>query len=190
MESLKEKILNDGKAIDEHILKVDSFLNHQVDPVLMKKIGEEFASHFSKEKITKVVTIESSGIAPALFTALELNVPLVILKKQTSKILNNDFCQTEVKSFTKGNTYNLTVSSKYITPHDNILFIDDFLAYGEAALGALRLFKMLSAKPCGIGIVIEKSFQPGRKKLDELNIPIYSLARIKKMSKGSIIFND
>jgi len=190
LEFLKEKILSNGQAIDEHILKVDSFLNHQVEPLLMQKIGKEFALHFLKEKITKVATIESSGIAPALFTALELNVPLVILKKQPSKILNNDFCQTEVKSFTKGNTYNLTVSKKYINSNDHVLFIDDFLAYGEAALGALRLFEKLSAKPCGIGIVIEKSFQPGRTKLNELNIPIYSLAKIKKMTKGNIIFND
>lgn len=190
MELLKERILKDGIAINEHILKVDSFLNHQVDPLLMQEIGKTFANKFSNKNITKVVTIESSGIAPALFTALALNVPLLILKKQASKILNNDFYQTEVKSFTKGNTYNLTVSSKYICKEDNLLFIDDFLAYGEAALGVIRLCNQIGSKLCGIGIVIEKSFQPGRAKLDELNIPIHSLARIKEMSEGNIIFND
>ncbi len=106
MDLLKNRILKDGKALSSEILKVDSFINHQVDPVLMKEIGLDFSNHFKDKNVTKVFTIESSGISPALTTAYELNVPMVILKKQTSKILDDDFYQTEVKSFTKNNVYN------------------------------------------------------------------------------------
>lgn len=190
MELLKEKIKKDGIILSENILKVDSFLNHQVDPFLMKEIGFEFAKYFKNKKITKVFTIESSGIAPALMTALELNVPLVILKKQTSQILNNDFYQTKVKSFTKNTEYNLTLSKKYISENDSILIIDDFLANGEASLGAINLVNQANASVSGIGIVIEKSFQPGRQKLDLLRYDVYSLARIKHMSKEKIEFID
>ena len=187
---LKQKILKDGIALNEHILKVDSFLNHQVDCSLMHEIGKNFAEYFKGKSITKVMTIEASGIAPATMTAFELNVPLVFLKKQNSKILNDNFYQTEVKSFTKGTTYNLTLSKKYINENDNILFIDDFLANGEAASGTIRLINEAHAKIAGIGIVIEKSFQPGRKKLEHEGFEVYSLARIKSLSKGKIEFME
>lgn len=184
MKELEERILKEGRALNEDVLKVDSFLNHQVDPELMKKIGQEFANYFANRNINKVITIESSGIAPALATAMCLNVPLVICKKQTSKILTDDFFQTEVKSFTKNSSYELTISKKYLSSDDNVLVIDDFLANGEASKGALRVIEMANAKCAGIGIVIEKSFQPGRKLLDELGIDVYSLARVKKLSEG------
>ena len=187
---LKNRILTDGKAINSEILKVDSFINHQIDSNLMKEIGKEFASHFRDKNISRVMTIESSGIAPALMTSLELNVPLVVLKKQTSKILNDDFYQTNVISFTKNTTYNLTLSKKYIKPDDHVLIIDDFLANGEAASGAAKLIEEAGAKVIGIGIVIEKSFQPGREKLDNLGFDVYSLARIKSLSEGKIEFLD
>lgn len=190
MDLLKNRILKDGKALSSEILKVDSFLNHQVDPELMKEIGIEFAEYFKDKNITKVFTIESSGIAPAIMTASKLGVPMVILKKQTSKILNNDFYQTEVKSFTKNNTYNLTLSKKYIGENDNILVIDDFLANGEAGKGAIKLIESAGAKVAGIGIVIEKSFQPGHKYLQDLGYDIYSLARIKSLENGQIEFID
>lgn len=188
MEKLKEKILSEGKVISDSILKVDSFLNHQVDVKLMKEIGEEFGKYFNSKNITKVVTIESSGISPATMTALYLNVPLVFLKKQKPNTLNNDILQTTVKSFTKGETYELTVSKKYLQKDENILLIDDFLANGEAASGAIRLIEGLGANVCGIGIVIEKSFQPGRKLLESRGYDIYSLARIKQLSDGKIYF--
>ncbi len=190
MDLLKNRILKDGKALSSEILKVDSFINHQVDPVLMKEIGLDFSNHFKNKNVTKVFTIESSGISPALTTAYELNVPMVILKKQTSKILDDDFYQTEVKSFTKNNVYNLTLSKKYIDKDDNILIIDDFLANGEAAKGAIRLVESAGAKVAGIGIVIEKSFQPGHKYLQDLGYDIYSLARIKSLGNGKIEFID
>ncbi len=188
MNLLKDKILKDGIALNSEVLKVDSFINHQVDVNLMKEIGKEFANHFRNKNITKVFTIETSGIAPAVFTSLELNVPLVILKKQNSKILNENFYTTEVKSFTKNTTYNLTLSKNYIDSNDNILIVDDFLANGEAAKGAIKLIENANAKISGIGIVIEKAFQPGRKVLEDLGYDIYSLARIKSLEKEEIKF--
>ena len=190
MKELKERILKMGKALNETVLKVDSFLNHQVDFKLMNEIGTEFYNYFKDSGVTKVFTIEASGIAPAIMTSYKFEVPMVILKKQTSSILKEDFYQTEVKSFTKNTTYNLTLSKKYISPDDNILIIDDFLANGEAAKGATKLVKDAGAKVAGIGIVIEKSFQPGRKILEDQGYNIYSLARIKSLENNKIEFVD
>lgn len=188
MDLLKERILAEGKAKNENILKVDSFLNHQVDPVLMQQIGEEFANHYKDMGITKVVTIESSGIAPALMTAISLGVPMVILKKQASKVLNDNLFQTVVTSYTKGTSYELSLAQEYIDENDHVLIIDDFLADGEAATGAIRLIRKAHATVAGIGILIEKSFQPGRKKLEEQGFKVYSLARIAKLAEGIIEF--
>lgn len=190
MEIFKEKILQDGKALNENVLKVDSFVNHQVDANLMEQIGEEFAKRFGDKQITKVITIESSGIAPALMTAKKLNKELVILKKKTSKILNEDFYQTPVISYTKGEEYNLTLSKNFIKEGDKVLIIDDFLANGEACNGAIRLIKQAKAEVVGIGILIEKSFQPGRQKLEDQGMDVYSLARIKSLQAGKIEFLD
>lgn len=188
MELLKEKILAEGFAKNESILKVDSFLNHQVDPVLMQKIGEEFADYYKDKGITKVVTIESSGIAPALMTATALGVPMIILKKQTSTVLNDNVYQTVVTSYTKGNSYELSLVPDYVNEEDHVLIIDDFLADGEAATGAIRLIRKTHATVAGIGILIEKSFQPGRKKLEEQGFEVYSLARIANLDDGKITF--
>lgn len=188
MQLLEEKILAEGHALNEDILKVDGFINHQVDPVLMKQIGEEFAAHFANQGITKIVTIESSGIAPALATATAMGVPMIILKKQPSKVLNQDLYQTVVTSFTKGTSYELTLSMNFVNENDHVLIIDDFLANGEAATGAIRLLRKAHATVAGLGILIEKSFQPGREKLNEQGIHVYSLARISKMSKDHIEF--
>ena len=188
MKLLEEKILSDGVAVNESILKVDSFINHQVDPELMMALGNELAEHFKDHGVTKIATIESSGIAPALACAMALKVPMIILKKQPSKTLNSDLYQTIVTSYTKGTSYELTLSSKYITADDHVLIIDDFLANGEAATGALRLIRKAHATIAGIGILIEKSFQPGREKLISQGIDVYSLARIKKMDKDYIEF--
>ena len=188
MNLLKERILAEGSAKSENILKVDGFLNHQVDPVLMKNIGEEFASHYKNMGITKVVTIESSGIAPALMTAMALEVPMIILKKQSSKVLNDTLYQTVVTSYTKGNSYELSLVPEYINENDHVLIIDDFLANGEAATGAIRLIRKAHATIAGVGILIEKSFQPGYEKLTEQGIDVYSLARIAKLGEGVIEF--
>ena len=190
MELLKQMILQKGQVINENILKVDSFINHQVNSKLMKEIGLEFANYFKNNKITKVFTIESSGIAPATMTSYELNVPMVILKKQVSSILDDNLYQTPITSFTKNKTYNLTLSKNYISQNDNILIIDDFLANGEASKGAIKLIESAGAKVAGVGIVIEKSFQPGRKFLEDLGYNIYSLARIKSLKNNKIEFID
>ena len=188
MKLLEERIKKDGIAVNEDILKVDSFINHQVDPELMQAAGKEFAAHFAGQGITKVVTIESSGIAPALTTAIELGVPRVILKKQPSKVLNKNLCHTMITSFTKGTSYELTLSMEQVDENDHVLIIDDFLANGEAATGAIRLLRKVHATVAGLGILIEKSFQPGRGKLNEQGIHVYSLARIGKMSENHIEF--
>ena len=170
MKLLEEKIKADGVALNEHILKVDSFINHQIDPILMQEMANELANHFKVKEITKVATIESSGIAPALLTSLALGVPLLILKKQPSKILNQDLYQTVVTSFTKETNYELTLSKKFINENDHVLIVDDFLANGEAATAAIRLIRMSHATIAGIGILIEKSFQPGREKIGRAHV--------------------
>ncbi len=191
MDLLKEKIKKDGIVINEHVLKVDNFLNHQVDTKLMDLIGEDFSNYFKNKSITKVVTIESSGIAPAYATALKLDVPLVIFKKQASAILDTETTiQTPVHSFTKNTDYILMASKKYLSENDNILIIDDFLANGQAAMGAYRILKEACSSVAGIGIVIEKSFQDGRKKLENLGLDVYSLARVSKISSNGIEFLD
>lgn len=186
MKELEDRIKKDGIAVSEDILKVDSFINHQVDPVLMEHIGEAFAEHFKDQGITKVATIESSGIAPALMTAKCMNLPLIILKKQPSKVLNDHLYQTEVSSFTKGTSYELTLSSKFVGENDHILIIDDFLANGEAATGAIRLIRKAHATVAGVGVLIEKSFQPGHEKLVSQGLDVYPLVRIGHMEAGSI----
>ncbi|AAK78849.1 xanthine phosphoribosyltransferase [Clostridium acetobutylicum] len=188
MEQLCKRILEEGKALNEYVLKVDSFLNHNVDPKLMYEIGTYFKEYFSARGITKIFTIESSGIAPAVMTALQMDIPMVILKKQKPNTLTEDVYQTTVHSFTKGSDYELTLLKKYISDKDKILIIDDFLANGEASLGAVRLVETAGAEVSGIGIVIEKSFQKGRKCLEEKGYDIYSLARIKKLGKDLIEF--
>ena len=190
MQMLKDAIREKGKAINQDVLLVDSFLNHQVDVGLMKAVGEEFAAHFAQKNLTRVVTIESSGIAPAAFTALSLNLPLVIMKKQTSRILTGDILQTTVRSFTKGTSYELTVKRDFLEPGDRVLLIDDFLASGEAAFGVLHLAQQAGATVDGIGIVIEKAFQSGHDRLTAEGLDVYSLARIKSMSERHIEFLD
>ncbi len=156
----------------------------------MFEMGTYFKKYFENHGVTKIFTIESSGIAPSVMTAMQMNIPMVILKKQTSKILSNDFYQTTVHSFTKGHDYELTLAKKYINEADRILIIDDFLANGEAALGAIRLVEDAGAEVAGIGIVIEKSFQPGYKILKDKGYDLYSLARIAKLGDNIIEFAD
>lgn len=188
MKLLEDKIKAEGVVVSEDILKVDSFLNHQVDPMLMEEIAKDFAKQFTDKGVTKVVTIESSGIAPALLTAKELNVPMVILKKQPSKILYDNLYQTVVTSFTKGTSYELTLSKDFIDENDHVLIIDDFLANGEAATGAVRLIQMAHATVCGVGVLIEKAFGSGREKLAERGVSVYAQARIAKMEPDKIEF--
>lgn len=189
MELLKQRILENGKAIDEHVLLVDSFLNHQVDVDLMNQVGKEFARLFADCGITKVATIESSGIAPAAMAAMYLGVPMIIMKKSVSKILKDSILQTEVFSFTKNSKYNLTLKPQFINPGERVLLIDDFLANGEAGFGGVRLLEQAGAVVAGIGIVIAKAFQPGLKNLRDAGYNVKALAAVSHMEAGVIEFS-
>jgi len=188
MRELKEKIVSEGIVLSDQVLKVDSFLNHQMDPVLMKKIGEAFREAFSGSRITKVVTLESSGIGPALMTAYELGVPLIFGRKRKSLTLNSDLYISKVYSYTKQEENEISVSRKFLDEADSVLIIDDFLANGQAALGLIDIIEQANAGLVGIGIVIEKSFQSGGKLLRERGIRVESLARIDSLVDGKVSF--
>ncbi|MDE3839330.1 xanthine phosphoribosyltransferase [Bacillus methanolicus] len=188
MDLLKKKIRDEGVILSNSVLKVDSFLNHQIDPVLMQEIGKEFARLFQNEKITKVLTVESSGIAPGLMTALHLGVPVVFARKRKSLTLAGDLLTASVYSFTKQETNEISVSQKYVTSEDNVLIIDDFLANGQAALGLAEIVQKAGAKVAGFGIVIEKSFQKGSELLRSKGFRVESLARIDSLEEGKVQF--
>lgn len=185
---LKRKIVEEGIVLSNHVLKVDSFLNHQVDPQLMMEIGKEFVERFSDNQITKVLTIESSGIAPAMMTALQLHVPLIFARKQKSLTLQNDLITAEIYSFTKQEKSEISVSKKFLAKTDKVLIIDDFLAHGEAALGLAKIVETSGAKVSGIGIVIEKSFQTGRDRLLAKGYQVESLAQIASLQENKVTF--
>ncbi|CDQ19026.1 xanthine phosphoribosyltransferase [Halobacillus karajensis] len=190
MELLEQKILSEGKVLSDTVVKVDSFLNHQVDPVLMQKIGEEFAARFSDKKITKVLTLESSGIAPATMTGLTLGVPAVFARKRKSLTLVDHLYTAEVHSFTKNTTNEISVSKDYISKDDTVLILDDFLANGQAVRGLMDIVKQADASLAGVGIIIEKGFQEGGKQLREQDIRIESLATIASLEGGKIDFKN
>ncbi|SDJ99336.1 xanthine phosphoribosyltransferase [Sediminibacillus albus] len=190
MKLLKEKIESEGIVLNENILKVDSFINHQMDPFLMKEIGKEFAKLFKGEHITKVLTIESSGIAPAIMTGLELEVPVIFARKRKSLTLTSDLYTAEVYSFTKQESSEITVSNKYMDAGDNVLIIDDFLANGQAAIGLAQLVRQAGGTVSGIGILIEKSFQPGAGEIRKQGYRLESLARIKSLADKQVQFAD
>ena len=188
MRLLEDKISSDGKVLSDQVLKVDSFLNHLIDPQLMLEIGKEFARLFAEEGITKIVTIESSGIAPAVMAGLYLNVPVLFARKRKSLTLVDDLLTASVYSFTKNETNEISVSNKYMNESDRVLIIDDFLANGEAALGLVKIVQQSGANVAGIGIVIEKSFQHGAQKLKDMGLRVESLARIASLSNGEVTF--
>nr|WP_263326705.1 xanthine phosphoribosyltransferase [Neobacillus sp. Marseille-Q6967] len=185
---LEEKIKTAGRVLNDNVLKVDSFLNHQIDPKLMNEIGKEFAARFSQEGVTKIVTLESSGIAPAVMAGLYMNVPVIFARKRKSLTLVDNLLSASVHSFTKNETNEISISNKYLTQDDTVLIIDDFLANGEAALGLAEIVRQSGAKIAGIGIVIEKSFQPGADKLKEQGLRVESLARIASLTNGEVTF--
>jgi xanthine phosphoribosyltransferase len=188
MELLKKKIIEEGIVLSNQVLKVDSFLNHQIDPVLMREIGKEFARRFRECGVSKIVTIESSGIAPAVFTALELGVSVIFARKRKSLTLQDDLYTEKVFSFTKKEESEVSISRKLLSPSDRVLLIDDFLAHGEAALAMARIVEQAGAAVVGIGIVIEKEFQNGGGKLREQGYEVESLARVASLQNGSVMF--
>lgn len=188
MRLLEERIQKDGIVLSEHVLKVDSFLNHQIDPFLMQEIGKEFARLFKDENITKIITIESSGIAPAVMTGLQLNVPVVFARKRKSLTMTDGLLTSSVHSFTKNETNEISIAQKFLDSNDNVLVIDDFLANGQAALGLIEIVQKSGASVAGLGIVIEKSFQDGEKLLRQHGIRVESLARIASLANGEVTF--
>ncbi len=190
MKLLEEKILTAGSVHPGNILKVDSFLNHQLDVQLLSSLGEEFHRLFSEKNITKILTVEASGIAIACFAALHFDVPVVFAKKGHHKNIGNDCYTAEVFSFTKGTSYTIFVSRKYLSPSDRVLVIDDFLANGQAALGLKKIVEDAGATLEGVGIAIEKGFQDGGKKLREAGVNVKSLAIIDSMTDTSISFRN
>ena len=185
MELLKKRILQDGICFDGGILKVDSGINHQMDPVLMKSIGVEFARRFGSTNVNKIMTIEASGIAPAIMTGYLLDLPVVFGKKKSPKTIENAL-HTTVHSFTKDRQYDIVISSDFLTPADNVLFVDDFLAYGNAAIGVIDLVNQAGASLVGMGFIIEKEFQGGRKRLEDKGVTVESLAIIEDLSHCQI----
>lgn len=188
MKLLKEKIVQEGNVLSDVVLKVDAFLNHQIDPILMKEIGEEFANRYSDEVITKILTIESSGIAPATFLGLTIGAPVVFARKRKSLTLTDNLYSSKVHSFTKNETNEISVSKNFLSEDDNVIIIDDFLANGEAIKGLLDIAQQAGANVVGAGIVIEKGFQDGGKQLRAQGLRIESLARIKSLEDGKVVF--
>ena len=190
MQLLKDTILKKGYIKEDNILKVDSFLNHQLEIPLLDEIGKEFKRRFESKNVTKILTIESSGIAIAALAAKHFNVPVVFAKKTKSKNLDGNTYKTKVYSFTKDKEYTVQVSKKYLSKKDNVLVLDDFLAKGKASLGLIDILNKAQANLAGVGIVIEKGFQEGGKKLRKQGIHLESLAIVKDFKKGKINFRN
>lgn len=190
MQELVERILKYGKNLGNGILKVDGFINHQVDPALMDACGREFARRFKDIGATKILTAEISGIAPALTTGFHLGLPVVYARKTKPITMPDQVLLTLSPSHTKGRMVELIVSPEYLAGGERILIIDDFLASGATVLGLVRLAQIVGAQVVGIGALIEKTFEGGRLALAHLGVPVESLARIHSMEGDQIIFEE
>ncbi|GKU78273.1 xanthine phosphoribosyltransferase [Paenibacillus sp. L3-i20] len=188
MEKLKQRILEESSILSSDVLRMDAIINHQVDPALTMEMGQEFAKRFAEQPITKVITVESSGIPAAFATALVLDVPLVFARRKKTLIADPDVYCERVPSFTKGIVTDIMVSKQFLTSDDHVLFIDDIIANGDAARGLLKIIERSGASLAGIGIVVEKSFQAGARTLREQNIRVESLVRIASLDNGEIRF--
>jgi xanthine phosphoribosyltransferase len=188
MKLLQERIIKNGRNLGNGILKVDGFINHQVDPLLMDQCGKEFATRFKNVGATKVLTAEISGIAPALLTALELGLPVVYARKTKPITMPDQVFLTLAPSHTKGRTIELIISPEFLTEGDKVLIIDDFLATGQTILGLVRLAQAAGAEVVGIGTLIEKTFDGGRELLGSVGVPIEALAVITDLQDGKIVF--
>ena len=188
MQLLEERILKDGKLFPGNILKVDSFLNHQMDIGLLNEIGKEFHRLFADDGVNKILTIESSGIGIACIAAQYFNCPVLFAKKTKTKNIASSVFKTQVKSFTHGTTYDVIVSKEFLHKTDRILIIDDFLAEGNALLGLIDICRQAGAEVIGCGIAVEKAFQPGSSRIREKGVRVESLAVITSMDGGEIKF--
>jgi xanthine phosphoribosyltransferase len=187
MDLLRQRILQDGKHLGKGILKVDSFMNHQIDPLLMQAVGEEFAARFRQFNPTRILTAETSGIAPALAAAMSLKVPLVFARKHKPVTMAAEPYVESAPSHTKGGVVDLIVSSEYLEATDRVLIIDDFLASAKTLVALVNLVKSSGATLVGIGAVIEKEFQGGRALLKDVTVPIESLAIIESMDETIVL---
>lgn len=185
MELLKQRIRQDGVVKGNDVLKVDSFLNHQIDVALLEEIGKEFQRRFAGCGVNKILTIEASGIGIACLTAQSFHCPVVFAKKSQTKNIDGGVYTTKVESFTHGKVYDVIVSKKFLGPEDTVLIIDDFLANGAALEGLIDLVHQAGARLAGAGIVIEKAFQPGGGRIRAQGVRVESLARVKSMSEES-----
>lgn len=185
MKTLIDRILKDGRCYPGGILKVDKFINHQMDPNLMKAIAIEFIKRYSSTEINKILTIEASGIAPAIVMGLLLDLPVVFAKKKKASTMDN-ILSTTVFSFTKQREYNVVISKDYLTTQDKVVFIDDFLAYGNAAKGIIDLCQQAGAELVGMGFIIEKTFQHGREVIEAAGVRCESLAMIESLDDCKI----
>jgi len=190
LKELQERILREGKNLGNGILKVDGFVNHQVDPMLMDACGKEFAGRFAGLGATKVLTAEISGIAPAVATALHMGLPVVYARKHKPITMPDQVLLTLAPSHTKGRTVELIVSPEFLGGGENVLIIDDFLASGQTILGLVRLTEAAGSRVVGVGALIEKTFEGGREALKPMGVPIESLARICAMEDDKITFCD
>lgn len=184
MKELEERIRRDGKIRGTEVLKVDSFLNHQIDVKLLQDIGKEFARLFAGDGVTKILTIEASGIGIACVTAQYFDVPVIFAKKNKTKNIAGDVYTSKVESFTHGKVYDIIVSKEFLHPEDRVLLIDDFLANGSALQGLINLVRVAGATLVGAGICVEKAFQPGGELIRGLGVRVESLARIQRMSEA------
>ena len=190
MELLKQRIIRDGVVKPGNILKVDSFLNHQIDIRLMNEIGKELKRIFADKPVTKILTIEASGIAIASIAAQYFDVPVLFAKKAKSQNLDGDLFTSVVRSYTYGKDYTITVSKKFLTADDHVIILDDFLAVGSAMKGLIDVCDQAGATVEGIGIMVEKGFQDGGKYLRENGYNLHSLAIIENMEDGTITFRE
>jgi len=191
MRLLEERILKDGKVRAGGILKVDGFLNHQMDVELFRDLAKQWHEAFAADNVNKILTIEASGIGLACIAGLEFNCPVVFAKKSKTKNIDGSLYKTRVESFTHGNVYDVIVSREYLLPTDRVLLIDDFLANGAALAGLCDLVQQSGAEIVGAGIAVEKCFQPGGRMLRERGLRIESLARVKAMyDDGTLEFED
>ena len=190
MQALIERIKKEGRNLGNGILKVDGFINHQVDPGLMDQCGQEFARRFHAISATKILTAEISGIAPALTTAFHMKLPVVYARKHKPITMPDQVFLTLTPSHTKGRIVELIISPEYLAGGEKVLIIDDFLASGATILGLVRLANSAGAQVVGIGALVEKTFEGGRQALQHLGIPIETLARIRQMDGDQILFED
>ena len=190
MKMLEDRIRKDGIVREGNVLKVDSFINHQMDIPLFREMAKEWKRLFDGKPINKVLTIEASGIGIAAVVASEFNVPVVFAKKTASRNLDGDLLHAQVRSFTKGKTYDVQVSRRYLGPEDTVLVLDDFLARGQALLGLASIVRQSGARLAGCGVVIEKGFQDGGRLLREQGIRLESLAILSSVEDGRIVFAE